>query len=101
MTILHSSKEQKQKLECLPSAFLNLLTLQLQSLKSDRGTRLVFSNCFVVFTVNFPENPSGTNSAVSSVRGASTEENSARSGSDQTAFGLQTEEQQYVFQCIR
>lgn len=51
----------------------------------------MFSNCFVVFTVNFPENLSGTNSAVSSVRGESTEENSAHSGSDQTALSPQTE----------
>lgn len=44
----------------------------------------MFSNCFVVFTVNFPENLSGTNSAISSVRGEPTDKNSARCGSDQT-----------------
>lgn len=64
------------------SVVLSLLTLQLQSLKSDRGTGLVLSNCFVVFTVNFPENLSGTNSAISSVRGESTGKNSASCGSD-------------------
>lgn len=50
MTILHSSKEQKQKPECPPSVVLNLLT---QSLKSDTGTGLLFGNRFVVFTVSF------------------------------------------------
>lgn len=61
MTILHSSKEQKQKPGRPPSVVLNLVTPELQSLKSDTGTRLVFSNCFVVFTVNFPENLTGAN----------------------------------------
>lgn len=68
MTILHSSKEQKQKPKCLASVVLNLWTLKLQSLKSDSGTRLVLSNCFVVYTVNFPENQTGTNFSISSAR---------------------------------
>lgn len=51
----------KTKAGCSPSVVLNLVTLELQSLKSDTGTRLVFSNCFVVFTVNFPENLTGAN----------------------------------------
>lgn len=56
------------------------------SLKLDRGTRLVFSSCFVVYTVNFPENLTGTNFAVLSVRRESTEENAAGSDSDLSLF---------------